>query len=363
MRWLACWILALVLVPVSQGGGKDKTTADWLKALKDSKDAKEKQAALIVLELAPITPAIVEGVKNALAVDASPEVRREAAMLLGRMGAAAKETVSALGEALATDKEPLVKEAAARALGARLLDFSGSQVLVLGRALKDPSPVVRTAAAETLKSMRDKAREATRDLLAFVVEAQKDETVPRRFAIHAVSRFTDLSDKELDEIVGALNRIALDAGTAAEVREAALDGLGHLKSEKSVPGLVGGLKASEPELRRTAIRGLVQLKEKAKDGWSAIKTILKDRDGVVRNQAILACGFLAKGQPEAVDALIHAATKDFDLDNRVTAIQTLGSLGPVAASALKELDRLARDDVRARIRDAAREAHRKIQGS
>src|SRR5262249_39616233 len=140
-------------------------------------------------------------------------------------------------------------------------------------------------------------------------------------------------------------------------------GLGHLRTTLAIPGLSAGLKAKETELRRTSIRGFVLLKDKAGDAWSAIKSALGDSDSSVRGQVIVICGVIGKKQPDAVKALIEVAQKETDQDNRVTAIQALGDLGPVAKSAMPSLEKLAMDDVRARIREAAKDAARKIKGS
>src|SRR5262245_18416598 len=145
-----------------------------------------------------------------MTADPDAETRLEAALVLGRMDPVAKEAVNALGEVLANPTEDgSVREAAAQSLGGKLVDFAGPQVLVLGRALKYAHPPLRRAAAETLKNMRDKAREAFPLLLAFV-QGGKEEAIATRYAVQALSRFKDLSDKEADDVVAALNKIAAD---------------------------------------------------------------------------------------------------------------------------------------------------------
>ncbi|MFO0968423.1 MAG: HEAT repeat domain-containing protein [Gemmataceae bacterium] len=365
MRWLASLTLASLTAFAARAGDVEfggKTTTQWLAILKENKEVKLRQAALVALEVIGPRKGVVEGVREALASDKTPQVRREAALLLGRYGVAAKEAVGSLGEALGSTKEEgPVREAAAISLG-KLSDFAASQVLVLGRALKDPHVPVVVAAAEALKNLKDKGREAFPDILKLAADA-KGDGVARRFAIFTVSRFADLGGKELEQIASALNGVGAESGADTGVREAALDGLGHLKTTLAIPGLSVGLKSKEPELRRTAIRGLTLLKDKAAGAWGAIKPALGDMDSIVRNQAIIACGFIAKAQAEAVSELTGAAEKDRDLDNRITAIQTLGGLGATAKSAMPVLEKLAMNDFRARIREAAKDAARKIKGS
>jgi HEAT repeat protein len=363
MRWLVSLGLGICCLSAATAGEfGGKTTAEWLKILKENKELKPRRAALIALEVIGARAGVVEGLTAALQGDPDAEIRRETALVLGRIDPVekSKSAVAPLGEVLASSKEDAaVREAAAVALGGKLAPFAGSQVLILGRALKDKHAPVVAAAAEALKNMREKAREAYPDLLA-LVQGPKAEIVARRFAMHALSRFPDLTDTERDAILTALNAAASESDVG--LRESALDGLGHLKSEKALPGFVAGLKAKEPELRRAALRGLAQLKEKAKGAWSAVKPALADEDSAVRNQAILICGLIGKAEPEAVKELIQALQKDRDQDNRLTAIQALGGLGGAAVSAVDALERVAAGDVRAKIRDAAKEALRKIKG-
>jgi HEAT repeat protein len=191
----------------------------------------------------------------------------------------------------------------------------------------------------------------------------KSDNVARRYTLQALSRLTALTDADQASVLGALTKVARDGSAPGDVREAALEGLAFLKTEKALPGLVEGMKAKENELRRAAIRGLALLKDKAKDAWSAIEPALRDSDSFIRNQAILATGHIGKEQPEAVKALIQSAAKDGELENRITAIQALGELGKAGEAAVETLESIAKNDVRLRVREAARDAARKIKSA
>ena len=62
-----------------------------------------------------------------------------------------------------------------------------------------------------------------------------------------------------------------------------------------------------------------------------------------------------------VPALADTAAKDDNTENRLAAIQELGQLGNVAGDAVPTLTRLASNDSRASIREAAEEALKKIK--
>jgi len=365
MRWIGSLVLGLLLVSASQAqdlefGGRK--TSEWLKLLKEGKEVKLRRGSLIALEVIGARKGVVDGVIAAAASDSDEAVRREATLVLGRMGVDAKSAIPVLGEMLAKDKADKVREAAAMALGGRLSELAKSQVLVLGRALKDSYGPTRTAAAETLKNFRQDALEATPHLVELVRDA-KSEDIARRYAIVALSRLSGLNGNQQDDVVAALTLVAKDESATLGVRESALEGLGHLKLEKSIAGLVVGLESKEPDLRRTASRGLVQLKEKAKDAWTAVEKAAADSDAGVRSQVILVCGNIGKGKTAAVKVLIQAAEKDGNLENRLSAIRALGDLGAAASDAVPLLKNLSTSDVRASIRDAASQAAKKIGGA
>ena len=94
----------------------------------------------------------------------------------------------------------------------------------------------------------------------------------------------------------------------------------------------------------------------------ALIAALKDPDVEVRHQVIRLSGKLGREVGDVVPALIDVATMDDATQNRLAAIQELGDLGPVASRAVEILTRLAADDVRSSVREAAQAALKRIQG-
>lgn len=364
MRWLASLVVGCMFLAGAEAQDLEilgKKTSDWLAILKNGKEVKLRRASLIALEAAgPRIKGVVDGVSKAVTGDDDADIRREAALTLGRMAPESKGGVPALAEALARDKEAKVREAAAQAMGGGLAEHSGDHVAVLARALKDSHVGTQNAAAEALKNIRGAARAVVKEMIDFS-ESPKSENVARRYTLQALSRLTALTPEDQESVLGSLVKVAKDGDVPSDVREAALEGLGYLKSEKSLPGLMEGMKATDKELRRAAIRGLALLKDKAKDAWPAIQPALKDTDSFIRNQAIQVSGHIGKELPEAVKALILSAEKDGELENRITAIQALGELGKAGEPAVTTLETLAKNDVRLRVREAAGDAARKIK--
>lgn len=380
MRGLTLSILGLFLATGAASAQdvdvfEKKKSTEWMKILQEGKEVKHRRASLIALEvIGPRIKGVVAAVAKSVGEDTDPEVRREAALVLGRMAPFSRTAIPVLGEALAGDKDGGVREAAAIALGGELVDFAQPEVLRLGKALEDKHPPVQIAAAEALKNMRQQAREAYGSMVG-LVNNPKGEEVARRYLIYAVSRLMGLSEKQQGEVIDSLTQVVKESAAPAEVRDSALEALGFLKTEKAVPGLIEGMNAKEDQLRRTAIRGLAPLKEKALEAYGILiravaggmgskgEKIAADKDNAVRGQAILLLGVLGKDHKETVPALVQAAEKDGSLENRILAIRGLGELGETAKDALKVLENLALNDVRAPVREAARIAAGKVKGS
>lgn len=377
MRGLLLSLLGLLLFSAGARAQEPefngKKASEWIGILKDGKrEVKVRRTALIALEVIGPVKGVVEAIRDTFEEDASAEVRREAGLALGRINPDyAKIAVLALGEALNPKKEKAgpVREAAAIALAGELSKFASGQVTALGKALADEYPPVHVAAAEALKSLGQNSLDAFDGMVGLVINPKADP-VARRYLIQATSRLKDLSPKRQGQLIEGLTQIVKDSGAQKEVRETALEALGFMKTDKAVPALVAGLTSTEVELRRMAIRALGPLQEKAKDAYDVLVRVVvgtkeekADKDIIVRGQAILLLGVLGKEKAEAIPVLVQAAEKDESLDNRLFAIRVLGDLGPAAMEALKSLENLAVNDVRAPVRTAARLAISKIKGS
>ncbi len=272
------------------------------------------------------------------------------------MGKDAKGAAGVLGEVLKRDKADLVREAAAVSLAGRLNDEAYTQVFTLAEAMKDPHAGTRSAAAEALKNMGEKAKPVLAQMNA-VAQDPKADRFPRLFAIQTISRWGD------DGSLKALVAIVEDKATPLAIRQEAVDGIGRMgdKGAPAVAILATCLGEKEVELRRAAAQALGQVGYKAQEAWPAIKMAYADMDNGVRNQVIRLAGSVGKVQKEAILLLAQAAEKDANLENRLAALQELGRLEDSALDAMPLLTRLAAEDVRAAVREAARAAVKRIK--
>jgi hypothetical protein len=336
-----------------------KTTTEWLQLLREGKESRFRRAALIALESIGPQKTVLSGLYEALEKDADPQVRREVAQLLGRMGTDAKGAAATLASSVRNDKDGSVREAAAAALGGKLADEAQAYVAVLAGALKDKHPGTRAAATESLKNMGAGALVALPALAAVARDRQED----RLTRVHALQILTRLG-KDENDTPAILVAVLKDAEAPPGVREAAAEGVGKLgcSTPACVAVLSEALTAKSGSLRLAAATALNALGDRAGGAWPAIKAGLKDADSGLRNQLIRAAGALVKEQPEAVAALAERAMGDDATENRLAAIQELGEAGAAARSAEAVLDRIAAQDARARLRDAATKALKKVKG-
>jgi HEAT repeat protein len=356
-------VLILTIFPLSACFGQEeeirgKKLSEWLKMLKTHKEAKNRRAAVIVLSVVgPKVNGVLDGLFDAVANDPDPEVRRDIALTLGRMGMDAKGAGEVLGDVLKNDKSEIVREAAALSLAGKLNEQAFTQVVALAGALKDSHAGTRAAAAEALKNLGEKAKLVLPQLTA-VAQDPKADKFTRLYAMQMISKWGD------DGTVKVLAGIYKDTTAPADVRQGALAGIGGMgeKSGPAVPVLAHALAEKQVELRRAAAVALVQIGSAAKEAWPAAKEAYKDADSAVRNQVIRLAGTLGKDQKEAVTLLAKAAVDDANLENRLAAIQELAQLESAATEALPTLVRLAAEDVRAAVREAADAAVKRIKG-
>jgi len=265
-------------------------------------------------------------------------------------------------EALQTDKADEVREAAASAIGKE--EFSepaAAYVAVLADALKVPHAGTRVAVAAALRNMGENARPALGALID-AAKNPKEHTLVRAAAVHVVSRY----GKDNPQTVPLMLDLLKSGDTPTALREAAADGLGRSGSDSSevITALGEALGAKNIELRKAAAVALGSLGVKAKSAWPTIKERLNDakEDSSVRNHLIRLTGTLAKSNAEAIKALTEAAENDKSTENRIAAIQELGELGSLPEETTKSLRRIATQDARAAIREAAARVLKKLAG-
>ncbi len=336
-----------------------KTRSEWLQLLREHKEVRFRRAAILALEFIGPQQPVLSGLYEALEKDPDPQIRREVAQLLGRMGPDAKGAALALATALQKDAAGPVREAAAAALGGKLAEQAQAHMPALTAALKDKDAGTRAAAAETLKNLGEAARPAL-PALAELARDRKEDRHARVFALQVLSRW----GKENADTATVFVEVLQDGETAPDVRAAAAEGLGRLgmAPPAGVAALGQALGAKSAELRRAAAVALTALGSDARSAWPAIKTALTEADSGLRYQLIRAAGALAKDQPEAVTVLAERAERDDTTENRLAAIQELGEAGAAARPAEPVLVRLAAQEARARLREAAAAALKKVKG-
>ncbi len=354
-------VLALVTSGEAGDSYLGKSSAEWVKILREDKNPKRRRISLLALEAIGVKPSgVTAGLLDALREEPDPEIRQEIALMLGRIGPDAKGAAAALGERLANDKNALVRQAAATALGAKLVKEAAGQVRTLAAALKDKHEGTRRAVAETLKNLGEPAQAAVPELIALAKDATADR-FSRAYALQIIS----LWGKEDKGTGPALIQALGEKDTHPTVRQAAADGLGRLGSDDPATATALGtaLTTAPSEVRRSAAAALGQLGAKAAPAWPAIKTTLEDRksDSGTRYPLIRTAAALAKDQADAVPVLAKLAQDDEAAENRLAAIQELGELGPTAAKAVPVLQGIAQGDARARLREAAQAALKSIK--
>jgi len=345
----------------------NKTIGEWIKILREHENPKYRRAALIALEVSTASrttglPAILD----ALEKDADATVRVEVVNLLTRMGPEIKPSLKALVAALQSDKSDQVREAAATALGNKFTEQVVNYIDVLIDALQSPHAGTRIAVAGALRNMGATAAGAAPALLV-AAENPKEETLVRVAAVHVVSRHAKDHPKTLPLLVS----LAKGADNVPALREAAVEGLGLSKSDASqvVETLGATLTDKNLELRKNSAAALGSLGVKAKSAWPTIKVRLtKDAatfepDPGVRNHLIRLTGTLGKTTDEAIPILLEASASDTSTENRIAAIQELGELASRAKGAVETLSRIATDDARAAVREAAEKAVKQIKSS
>jgi HEAT repeat protein len=123
-----------------------------------------------------------------------------------------------------------------------------------------------------------------------------------------------------------------------------------------VPVLSRFLEDRDPALRRLAVTALANVGEGARPAVPNLIKLLEDKD--LHDPAAEALVKIGRG---AVPDLV-AALDDHDFRRRLEVIVLLGKIGPEARQALGPLSVIASKDQYPRVRRAADDALKKIQG-
>jgi HEAT repeat protein len=242
----------------------------------------------------------IPNVCRSLRVDTSAAVRTQAALVLAGLraddiGQGSKALIDTLG----TEKESRVKKEIITAmLKFPAVCVEGVEPLI--RALKDPEPAVKIAAAEALalagvfKKMS--ARSAAPELVPLLKDSDK---AVRMAAVYALSRVQPEG-----------------ASTIAE----------------TMTGMLGTEK--DADMKRELVTALGLLAEKSDVVLKALATTLFDPDDDLRRRAARVLGTFGTDAAPVADDLYKALTTDKLKDVRVDAVRAFGSaLGPTGVKA------------------------------
>ncbi len=259
---------------------------------------------------------------------------------------------------------PDVRTRAARSLG-RLGTLARDAMPLLVHALHDAEPAVREAAAQAMGQM---GPDALPHLVAMLHHPDK---YVRRNGVWALGKLGSVALGSLPALCESLRdadpRVASGAAQA-------LGGLGE-RAVEAIPGLTEAMRGTNIVLCRLASKALSEI---GRPALPTLLTHLRHRDPFVRGEAALALGWIGPAAAAAVPGLIEslqttAPPPASDADpsatpapppaeeaSRLYAAQSLGRIGPRAATALPAL-RKALTDPNEPLRQAAEQAIRMIE--
>lgn len=142
-------------------------------------------------------------------------------------------------------------------------------------------------------------------------------------------------------------RIAAQDEANPRIRKWALQALGSLGDKKDAPLLIAALKEERMTVRLHAVKGLARLQL----GAAPIAKLLKDESGGIRLNALYA--LMAIGDVSVLPE-IRKCLKDSEWYVRQNACVACGKFADVKAK--RELKRLAVEDERKAVREAAKQA-------
>jgi HEAT repeat protein len=340
-------------------GGKKVT--EWFRFLREEKDARKRQAALLIIDIqaGPKVAVVFPGLLRELREHPDAATRARIAELLLKYKDKGDDLIKALVAALKTDKDAKVRAMAAATLG-KLERIASSAVSDLGDALKDPAGSVRAAAAEAIGQFSAFDAEIARDWVPALAACLKDAEVEVRMSsTYALARMGPTAAPA----VPALGAAAAGDKEAAVRKEAAkaLAAIGP-KAGDAASALIKALQDSNADVRLQAAYALGRIGPDAAAALPDLIKAVKDKDKSVRCHAIHAIGAMGKAATPAIPDLIGAVKDDVVADVRLAAIEELAAFGPDAKAAQDVLMVASRDGKPA-IREAAQDALKKIQQS
>ncbi len=311
--------------------------------------------------------------------DKDAKIRVEAARRLGELGAPARPAARALKKAL-KDEEAWVRKNAVLALGKLGPDARDLARKDVVDALRDADADVRLAALQALANLGAPAVEELPTLLSLLHESRRRQEL--KACLHVMRSLAKLGAEAKDAVADL--RVLLKS----EDREVRVQALATLRkigpaALEAAPDMVELLKDPDKSLRLPAAFALAALDPKmiaeGKEGLTVLILALRpeasDTQAKERVQEISTL-LIKMGQP-AAERLLRAIEGEFrggrsrteaaalNATVRETALKIIAEMGSDAHSTkmLAALADLQCSDPSRAVRDAARSAYIKIQGS
>jgi HEAT repeat protein len=241
--------------------------------------------------------------------------------------AGARRAAQALAEADFLSLPP----SAAEVLEARGVKIDGPAAAI-ARALRDPDPAVRAAAAWAMGQRGEVDPAPLGALLAHDSSERVRTSAARALGRRRVSAAAPALFAALDDARAGVRGSA--ARALVEVQPAA---------EAALPHLVAALGHADPYVRAFATWSLGNLGPAAAPAVPALVRALANEEAFGRGGAAAALAKIGPAAGEAVPALV-GALRSSDMDQRRKAARALGRIGPAAEDAVPDLIRAARED-------------------
>jgi HEAT repeat protein len=262
--------------------------------------------------------------------------RREAALALSKLGPAAEVALPDLIEAL-SDPDPHVRENVAQALEAGGSAAVRHLVVALrhqkGLAVIGETPMIPRPVPRLMEVIgEDDVRGALVEVGPAAVPALMDALQHGAPALKAptAAALRKIQSGELDQVI---TRAVSDEDD--EIRLGGAIALAESASAANVPALAALLQDSDRRIRVVGIAGLGRSRSREAIA-SLIEALNREKDSVVRYEAVRALRQLAEHTREAIPPLV-GALKDPTLLVQLAAVMALGEIGPSAGAAIPEL--------------------------
>jgi HEAT repeat protein len=399
------------------GGAGEKGIAALIEALNNEK---ARYWACIALGASgPKAKAAVPALAKLLSHQ-EPEIRMQAAIALGEIGPDSKTAATQLIKAL-SDEQNSVRYAAAFAIG----QIGAAEATPeLKKQLASQDSFLRMISAWALAKINPNDKAAVDEAVKLLVASLKDENPRVRAAaargLHElkappeviVPLFTDmLKDKDpvvRGNVIDALStldeKIMPRLSTGLENKDVQSIAVGIIrrlgpKAKALVPSLVKELSDPDPNHRQEVAFALAAMGPDAVEAVPALAKALEDSEASVRNTACYALGKIGPAAKSAIPALQRSARSSDDKFLKVASVwallriepanqplrilavpllvtaftesdrelvkvevlSALGDIGPAAAPAIPLLEKAAKEDSSADVREAATEAIKKIK--